>query len=216
MNELKQELVASSKLGIFDIGELRLFYLGRELKNGGRTLENLGVGSREVNVIHVHPAKSASATWKAPELSSHVPSRGVAAARPQPSAGQIRFMHPPVATAATSIPIVMAGFNPTALGTGNISSLLRRAQQPPPTGRDHEVIEIGDDDEVKVGGVNQPRVDGANLLASLRSAVAPSRNNNHEVVNIDDDHEEDDDDDSDDCVVLGTVDPPEAKRQRYT
>jgi hypothetical protein len=35
----------------------RVFYLGKELKNGGRSLEALGVGRHGINVIHVHNNK---------------------------------------------------------------------------------------------------------------------------------------------------------------
>jgi hypothetical protein len=35
----------------------RVFYLGKELKSGGRSLEALGVGCHGINVIHVHNNK---------------------------------------------------------------------------------------------------------------------------------------------------------------
>lgn len=215
------------------MNELRLFYLGRELKNGGRSLENLGVGSHAVNVIHVHLSKSAFATWKSSSTESSTqaaPARAMLA----PVAAVARFMQPPAASSsavASAVPMRMAGFNSGPLGSGSFSSFLRRAQRQQPALGGNEVIEIDDDDdddndEVRIDG--QPRVDGANVLTGLRGAIAPPQN--QEVVDIDDDDDDNDDDDDDeeydeddvededenddDCVVV--VPAPAAKRPRHT
>lgn len=208
---MKQELERSNKLGEFDVAELRLFYLGRELKNGGRSLESLGVGTHNVNVIHVHPAKSASSTWKA----APVPARAAASSAPSRLARSLAAaasrrvgfaMMPPSAAAARPM---TAGYNPSStFPVRSLESFLLRGAAPgPPSSND--VIEI-DDDEVKVA--SQPRSDSTNLLAGLRSAMAGPRNT--EVFNVDDDEDDDGDDvEDDDVVVMETR--PAAKRQRH-
>ena len=236
LNELKEEVVRSSKLGKFELSELRLFYLGRELKNGGRSLESLGVGAYDVNVIHVHPAKIASATWKAPPTMSNNNSTPTAAVAPTSTLGGLAQLMQPAGN-SNGLPPLMAGFQAAAFGpsSNSFASLLRRtaeaaaataaardstpAAAPAARPDNNEVIEIGDedddedDDEVEV--TSGPP---ANLLTSLRQTGTLL--NQNEVVDLggnddDDDDVDEDESDDDECVVVGTVPPPNAKRQRY-
>uniref|UniRef100_A0A7S3L782 Ubiquitin-like domain-containing protein n=1 Tax=Amphora coffeiformis TaxID=265554 RepID=A0A7S3L782_9STRA len=223
LNDLKDELVRSAKLGKFDAGELRLFYLGRELKNGGRSLESLGVGLHDVTVIHVHPAKSASATWKAAPL----PPRSAAAA----PTGMARFLQPLPGGAMSAIAF---GRAPTSF-----ASFLRQSALSSSAGDGNnnnnntsggEVIEIGEEEEEEVGvsdgatatSGETPASNATDLLASLRTAMnhhaaaaaaaasSSRHNNNSEIVNVDDG-----DDDGDECVVVGTLSARAAKRRRH-
>lgn len=57
LNELKENVSTITSLGSIPSSQQRVFYLGGELKNGGRSLEALGVGRHGVNVIHVHNTK---------------------------------------------------------------------------------------------------------------------------------------------------------------
>jgi hypothetical protein len=210
--ELKEELQRSNKLGQFDVAELRLFYLGRELKNGGRSLESLGVGTHNVNVIHVHPAKSASSTWKAAPVPARAATSSVtsrfASSLAAAASRRVGFgMMPPSAAAARPM---MAGYSPsTSFPRGSFESFLLRGPAPgPPPSSSNEVIEI-DDDDVKVA--SQPRANNTSLLAGIRSAMAGPRNN--EVFNVDDDDGGGVEDADDDVVVVETR--PAAKRQRH-
>jgi hypothetical protein len=50
LNDLKETLA-----GEFDVSSnQRLFYMGRELKSGGRSLSKLGLGKFAANVLHLH------------------------------------------------------------------------------------------------------------------------------------------------------------------
>lgn len=60
LNELKENVASIRSLGSIPSSQQRVFYLGGELKNGGRSLEALGVGRHGVNVIHVHNTKPGS------------------------------------------------------------------------------------------------------------------------------------------------------------
>jgi len=52
---VKDLISHSASLGNVPPSDQRLFYLGRELKNAGRSLERLGIGQRYgIGVIHVH------------------------------------------------------------------------------------------------------------------------------------------------------------------
>ena len=80
LNELKEHVSSMTSLGSIPSSQQRVFYLGGELKNGGRSLEALGVGRHGVNVIHVHntkPKSNSTAQRKAvkPDVARNVPSK---------------------------------------------------------------------------------------------------------------------------------------------
>jgi hypothetical protein len=53
--ELKASLATEEFFGPISIDHQRIFYLGRELKSGGRSLSKLGVGKFKQNrVLHMH------------------------------------------------------------------------------------------------------------------------------------------------------------------
>jgi len=245
LNDLKEKLVQSAKLGKFGVGELRLFYLGRELKNGGRSLENLGVGSlHDVNVIHVHPTRVASATWTAPPL----PRRSPAAAGAPATDAMTRFLRPAPPPGGITIPVATGLLATAPLGRSSATDVApyHVRQSVPSSGcvktnddtsnNDSEIIEIddGDDDDVEVsdGATTSSRrtsaSNGINLLESIQRAIghhaaiaAASSTHNGNSNNDDNSNNneivnvENNDDDGDDCVVVGTLSARNAKRRRY-
>lgn len=54
--ELKQKLAEDDCFGQkgATVNRQRIFYLGRELKSGGRSLSNLGLGKYNINVLHLY------------------------------------------------------------------------------------------------------------------------------------------------------------------
>lgn len=64
LNDLKHG-ISRSKLGPLDPKYQRLFYLGREVKSGGRSLSKIGIGKFDNYTLHLHSTQP-----KALELSS--------------------------------------------------------------------------------------------------------------------------------------------------
>jgi hypothetical protein len=56
LKQLK-DAISLSSLGPIETKHQRLFHLGRELKNGGRTLSTLGLGRYHNFVLHLHSTK---------------------------------------------------------------------------------------------------------------------------------------------------------------
>ncbi len=54
LNELRDAISTNDILGPIQRSEQRLFYLGRELKTGNRTLSTLGIGNHNIFVMHLH------------------------------------------------------------------------------------------------------------------------------------------------------------------
>ena len=54
LNDLKTAISQSPKLGSIPPKNQRLFFLGRELKTNGRSLEGLGVGNFGIHAVHLH------------------------------------------------------------------------------------------------------------------------------------------------------------------
>ena len=54
LNALRDAIATDGTLGPMKRNEQRLFYLGRELKTGNRTLSALGIGNHNVFVLHLH------------------------------------------------------------------------------------------------------------------------------------------------------------------
>mmetsp|Transcript_1082 Transcript_1082/g.2976 ORF Transcript_1082/g.2976 Transcript_1082/m.2976 type:complete len:176 (-) Transcript_1082:242-769(-) len=57
LRELKGRLEGSKKMGRIQVRHQRIFFMGRELKTSGRSLDKLGVGALGVNVLHLHSRK---------------------------------------------------------------------------------------------------------------------------------------------------------------
>jgi len=73
LNDLKIAISETPKLGSLLPQNQRLFFLGRELKTNGRSLERLGVGNFGIRVVHVH-----SSVPQSPNRSSPVQETSVA------------------------------------------------------------------------------------------------------------------------------------------
>lgn len=54
LNALRDAIATDGTFGPMKRNEQRLFYLGRELKTGNRTLSALGIGNHDVFVLHLH------------------------------------------------------------------------------------------------------------------------------------------------------------------
>ena len=59
LNELKDK-ISGTEMGPIERCHQRLFYLGRELKSGRRTLSALGIGRYPNFLIHLHSTKPAT------------------------------------------------------------------------------------------------------------------------------------------------------------
>lgn len=57
LNEIKTMISKQSELGNIPQRHQRIFFLGREMKTGGRSLEALGVGRFGILTMHVHNRK---------------------------------------------------------------------------------------------------------------------------------------------------------------
>jgi hypothetical protein len=60
LGDLKETL--AEEFGVSSDSKQRLFYMGRELKSGGRSLSKLGLGkfSNQNNILHMHLPPSSS------------------------------------------------------------------------------------------------------------------------------------------------------------
>lgn len=70
LSALKAEIEECDALGNIPTSNQRIFFLGREIKTNGRSLETLGVGRFNIMVLHVHNTRPGSKSKKKHKSSS--------------------------------------------------------------------------------------------------------------------------------------------------